>query len=108
MATISYKAVGGLASNQYQMYCMEVEFSTGDKYTTNGIAIPFKSFVPQMVVGIENVGGVHAFEPVFDLANKKLKLFADDGTSGVPAEVANNADISSAGKFHLTFFGLLG
>lgn len=107
MATIVYKAIGGLASNQYQLFCMEVEFSTGDKYTTNGVVIPFKGFTPTMVVGIENVSGVHAFEPVFDLANKKLKLFADDGTSGVPAEVANNTDISSAGKFHLTFFGQL-
>lgn len=107
MATVSYKAIGGLASNQYQMYCMSVAFTTSDSYTTGGIAIPFKSFVPQMVVGVEEVTGVHTYEPVFDLANKKLKLFSDDGTSGVPAEVANNASLSAC-TFHLTFFGLLG
>lgn len=107
MATISYKAVGGLASNQYQLYCMEVAFTTSDNYTTGGIPIPFKGFVPTMVVGIEEVTGVHAYEPVFDLANKKLKLFVDDSTSGVPAEESAGA-LSTACTFHLTFFGLLG
>lgn len=98
--TINYKAIGGLASNQYQTYCVEV---TVDTYATNGVAIPFVKFNPTMVVGVENVDGTNTYEPAFDLANKKLKLFTDDGTSGVPAEVSAGAITST--KFHLTFFG---
>lgn len=107
MATVSYKAIGGLASNQYQLYCMEVDFTTSDTYATGGVAIPFKSFVPQMVVGVECVDGQNALEPAFDLANKKLKFYVDDSTSGVPAELGAGT-FPSAVKIHLTFFGLLG
>lgn len=101
--SITYKAIGGLASNQYQLYCIECSIDT---YATNGVAIPFKNFVPTMVVGIEQVDGQNTYEPAFDLANKKLKLFTDDSTSGVPAEVSAGSITES--KFHLTFFGLLG
>ena len=107
MATVSYKAIGGLASNQYQLYCMEVDFTTSDTYATGGVAIPFKNFVPQMVVGVECVDGQNALEPAFDLANKKLKFYVDDSTSGVPAELSSGT-FPSAVKIHLTFFGLLG
>ena len=100
--SISYKAVGGLSSNQYQAYCIEV---TIDTYATNGVTIPFKGFEPVMVIGVENVDGTNAYEPAFDLANKKLKLFTDDSTSGVPAEVS--AGSITATKFHLTFFGYI-
>ena len=100
--SITYKAIGGLASNQYQTYCIEV---TIDTYATNGVAIPFKGFNPTMVVGVENVDGTNKYEPAFDLANKKLKLFTDDTTSGVPAEVSAGSITST--KFHLTFFGEL-
>lgn len=93
---ISYKAIGGLASNQYQTYCIEC---TIDTYASNGVAIPFKSFEPTMVIGIENVSGT-AVTGVFDLANKKLKLFS--GTTEVSAGTVTEV------KFHLTFFGLLG
>ena len=98
--TITYKAIGGLASNQYQTYCVEVSVDT---YATGGVAIPFSSFNPVMVIGVENIDGTNTYEPAFDLANKKLKLFEDDGTSGVPAEVS--AGSITATKFHLTFFG---
>ena len=98
--SITYKAIGGLASNQYQLYCVEV---TIDTYATNGVAIPFNRFVPTMVVGAEAVDGSNTYEPAFDLANKKLKLFEDDGTSGVPAEVSAGTITST--KFHLTFLG---
>lgn len=95
--SISYKAVGGLGSNQYQTYCVEI---TIDNYATNGVEIPFKGFVPTMVVGIEAVDGAVTYTPAFDLANKKLKLFSS-GT-----EVSAGSITES--KFHLTFFGLLG
>jgi hypothetical protein len=94
--SITYKAIGGLASNQYQTYCIEVAIDT---YASNGVAIPFKSFEPTMVVGIENVSGT-AVTGVFDLANGKLKLFS--GTTEVSAGTITEV------KFHLTFFGLLG
>lgn len=106
MATISYKAVGGLASNQYQLFCMEVDFTTSDTYATGGVAIPFKGFTPTMVVGVECVDGQNALEPAFDLANKKLKFYLDDSTSGVPAEL-DAGTFPSAVKIHLTFFGQL-
>ena len=98
--TIAYKAIGGLSANQYQTYCVEVSVDT---YATNGVAIPFSSFNPVMVIGCECVDGTNTYEPAFDLANKKLKLFTDDGTSGVPAEVSEGS--ITATKFHLTFFG---
>ena len=98
--SITYKAIGGLGSNQYQPYCVEV---TIDTYATNGVAIPFKGFEPTMVIGVENIDGTNKYEPAFDLANKKLKLFTDDTTSGVPAEV--DAGSITSTKFHLTFFG---
>lgn len=71
--SISYKAIGGLSSNQYQTYCIEV---TIDTYATGGVAIPFKGFTPEMVIGVENVDGTATYEPAFDLANGKLKLFS--------------------------------
>ncbi len=95
--SISYKAVGGIGSNQYQPYVVEISIDT---YATGGVAIPFKSFEPTMVVGIEAVDGAVTYTPAFDLANKKLKLFSD-GT-----EVSAGSITES--KFHLTFFGLLG
>ena len=91
---IDYKAVGGLASNQYQLLCVEV---TIDTYATDGVAIPFKNFVPTMVIGIENVDGTATYTPAFDLANKKIKLFSS-GT-----EVSAGSITST--KFHLSFFG---
>lgn len=94
--SISYKAVGGLSSNQYQLYCVEI---TVDTYATNGVAIPFKGFEPTMVLGIEAVDGAVTYTPAFDLENKKLKLFSD-GT-----EVS--AGSITASKFHLSFFGYI-
>ena len=91
---IEYKAVGGLSSNQYQTFCIEV---TIDTYATDGVAIPFKKFEPTMVIGAEPVDGTVTYTPAFDLANKKLKLFSD-GT-----EVSAGSITES--KFHLTFFG---
>lgn len=94
--SISYKAVGGLSSNQYQLYCVEISVDT---YATNGVAIPFKGFEPTMVLGIEAVDGAVTYTPAFDLENKKLKLFSD-GT-----EVS--AGSITASKFHLSFFGYI-
>lgn len=91
--SISYKAIGGLTSNQYQPMCIEVSVDT---YATGGVAIPFKGFEPSMVIGAEAVDG-KAVTPVFDLANKKLKLF--NGTT----ELSSGS--VTAGKYHLTFFG---
>ena len=91
---ISYKAIGGLASNQYQTYCVEV---TIDTYATGGVTIPFNKFNPTMVIGCEVVDGTATYTPAFDLANKKLKLFSS-GT-----EVSEGSVTST--KFHLTFFG---
>ena len=72
--TISYKAIGGLSSNQYQTYCIEVTVET---YTTGGVTIPFKGFVPEMVIGAEAVDGSATYQPAFDLATGKLKLFSN-------------------------------
>ena len=98
--SITYKAIGGLSSNQYQTFCVEV---TIDTYASGGVAIPFTNFEPTMVIGVESVDGANTYEPAFDLANKKLKLYKDDDTSGVPAEVGAGAITES--KYHLTFFG---
>ena len=91
---IAYKAIGGLASNQYQTYCVEV---TIDTYATGGIPIPFKGFDPKMVLGVEPIDGAVTYTPAFDLANKKLKLFSS-GTEVSAGSVTES-------KFHLTFFG---
>lgn len=94
--SISYKAVGGLSSNQYQTFCVEV---TIDTYATGGVAIPFKGFEPTMVIGVEAIDGSVTYNGAFDLANKKLKLFS--GTT----EVSEGTVTES--KFHLTFFGYI-
>ena len=93
---ISYKAIGGIGSNQYQTYCVEV---TIDTYATGGVAIPFQKFKPTMVIGVESVDGAVTYAPAFDLATGKLKLFSS-GT-----EVSAGSITES--KFHLTFFGEL-
>ena len=92
--SITYKALGGLSSNQYQTYCVEV---TIDTYASGGVAIPFKGFEPTMVIGVEAVDGTVTYDASFDLANRKLKLFSS-GT-----EVSAGSITES--KFHLTFFG---
>lgn len=96
MAQIDYKAIGGLSSNQYQLMCMEIKFTTTDTYTAGGIAIPFKNFEPTMVVNVIAVDGTANYTPAFDLANKKLVLFASGSEVSAFA-----SDVT----FHLTFFG---
>jgi hypothetical protein len=94
--SIIYKALGGLSSNQYQTYCVEISVDT---YATGGVAIPFKGFDPTMVIGVEAVDGAVTYTPAFDLATKKLKLFSGS------TEVSEGS--ITASKFHLTFFGYI-
>ena len=99
MAQLTYKALGGLSSNQYQLYCVEINFDGTDSYVSGGVEIPFKGFTPTACIGAVEVDGTATYAPVIDFANKKLKLFASGSeTSGT----------ISASKFHLSFIGLIG
>lgn len=98
--TIATKYVGGPGANTFKFYSAVV---TIDTYATGGVTVPINGFIPEIVVGCECADGSNTYEPAFDLANKKIKLYTDDTTSGVPAEVSAGSITSTV--FHLTLIG---
>lgn len=97
---ISTKYVGGSGANIYQPYCAIL---TIDTYASGGVTLPINGFIPEIVVGCECADGSNKYEPAFDMEHMKLKLYTDDTTSGVPAEVSAGSITSTV--FHITFFG---
>lgn len=56
----TYMFVGGLSSNQYQTYSVEVSVDT---YVAGGISIPMSRFTPITLVGAETVDGNVDYTP---------------------------------------------
>lgn len=67
-------------------------------YPTGGEAIAVSDF-PGFQVEIEDVivhsASAATYRPIWDETNSKLKVFVEDGTSGIEAEVADTTDLSS-------------
>ena len=78
-----------------------------NSYPTGGEAITAANFglsrIDAVVVGSNSGAGVDA---VWDAANSKLKLFDEDGTSGISAEFASTGD-ASANTATILVFGQL-
>lgn len=66
-------------------------------YPTGGEALAVGDF--NFSVAIEHLiphsANTATYRPVWDAANSKLKMFVEDGTSGIEAEVADTTDLSS-------------
>lgn len=78
---------------------LQVRFATVEldsSYPTGGELLPAALFnlqtVSEVVVHSTSVATKRA---VWDRANSKLKLFVEDGTSGIEAEAANASDQSA-------------
>lgn len=94
--TISTTYLGN-GANTYTTFSAVVELDT---YASGGVAIPFGGFTPVMVVGCECVSGTTTYTPIFDLANKKIKLFSAIGTEQAAGSITKST-------FHVTFLGSL-